>query len=108
VTYSDGFHLSHTLVKAFPVEQGLWKAEALQGLSVRLETDIQAHACTSTRNTRAGDQIEIEEYRMGRSKQLIDAIDGVLATYYNFTSEELAFILNYDIKYRMGRSSATL
>ena len=29
-------------------------------------------------------------------------IDKVLAKHYGFTDEELDFIINYDIKYRMG------
>jgi hypothetical protein len=29
----------------------------------------------------------------------------VLAKHYGFTDEELDFIINYDIKYRMGRDS---
>jgi len=29
-------------------------------------------------------------------------IDRVLADHYGFTDEELDFIINYDIKYRMG------
>lgn len=36
------------------------------------------------------------------SKSTIDEIDNILAQYYNFTDEELDFIINYDIKYRMG------
>jgi len=32
----------------------------------------------------------------------MDEIDRVLAKHYGFTDEELDFILNYDIKYRMG------
>mgnify|MGYP000896736574 FL=1 len=36
------------------------------------------------------------------SKSTIDEIDKILAQYYNFTDEELDFIINYDIKYRMG------
>jgi len=31
--------------------------------------------------------------------------DRVLARHYDFTAEELDFIINYDIKYRMGRDS---
>jgi len=31
--------------------------------------------------------------------------DCVLARHYGFTDEELGFILNYDIKYRMGRDT---
>ena len=37
------------------------------------------------------------------SKPIIDEIDTVLAEHYGFTDEELDFIINYDIKYRMGR-----
>ncbi|MDR2802895.1 MAG: hypothetical protein LBB22_01230 [Treponema sp.] len=36
------------------------------------------------------------------SKPIIDEIDKVLAKHYGFTEEELDFIINYDIKYRMG------
>lgn len=37
-----------------------------------------------------------------QSKPVIDEIDTVLARHYGFTDEELDFIINYDIKYRMG------
>jgi hypothetical protein len=40
-------------------------------------------------------------YRQGASKAIIDEIDRVLAEHYGFTEEELAFIINYDLKYRM-------
>jgi hypothetical protein len=36
------------------------------------------------------------------SKHIIDEIDKVLAKHYGFTEEELDFIINYGIKYRMG------
>jgi hypothetical protein len=35
----------------------------------------------------------------------VDEIDRVLAKHYGFTDEELDFIINYDIKYRMGREA---
>jgi Eco57I restriction-modification methylase len=40
-----------------------------------------------------------------KSKPIIDEIDRVLTQHYGFTDEELDFIINYDIKYRMGRDS---
>ena len=43
-----------------------------------------------------------EEYYPAKSKPIIDEIDRVLAKHYGFTEEELDFIINYDIKYRMG------
>ena len=38
------------------------------------------------------------------SKTIIDRVDTALAEHYGFTDEELDFIINYDIEYRMGRS----
>ena len=103
-TYGDGFHLSHALVQSFPVLYEIYTDEQLLFLARRLEEDIQKHALYSTRNTRTGDRIEIEEYRMAYSKPLIDKIDRVLAKYYDFTNAEVDFILYYDNKYRMGRA----
>jgi hypothetical protein len=34
-----------------------------------------------------------------------EEIDRVPAAHYGFTDEELDFIINYDIKYRMGRDA---
>ena len=48
---------------------------------------------------------EYQEFRPSLSKPIIDEIDRVLAQHYGFTDEELDFIINYDIKYRMGREA---
>ncbi len=45
------------------------------------------------------------EYLPRLSKPIIDEIDRVLAKHYGFTEEELDFIINYDIKYRMGKDN---
>ena len=37
-----------------------------------------------------------------QSKRILDKLDNVLRKHYGFTNEELDFIINYDIKYRMG------
>jgi len=39
------------------------------------------------------------------SKPIIDEIDRALARHYGLSDEELDFIINYDIKYRMGASA---
>ena len=40
---------------------------------------------------------------MKLSKPIIDKIDRVLAEHYGFTEEELDFIINHDVKYRLGK-----
>ena len=55
--------------------------------------------------TKQADTIEYDEFSVGLSKPIIDAIDRVLARHYGFTEAELDFILHYDIKYRMGKDA---
>ena len=53
--------------------------------------------------TRIRQDCEFQEFRQSLSKPIIDEIDRILAQHYGFTDEELDFIINYDIKYRMGK-----
>ena len=46
--------------------------------------------------------LKLETFSYAKQKNIIDEIDKVLAKHYGFTEEELDFIINYDIKYRMG------
>lgn len=49
-----------------------------------------------------GVMTKFDSFYPAKSKPIIDDIDKVLAKHYGFTEEELDFIINYDIKYRMG------
>ncbi|MFO7611531.1 MAG: hypothetical protein R6W99_03460 [Clostridia bacterium] len=48
--------------------------------------------------------IEYQEFYPRPTKSILDRIDGLFARHFGFTDEELDFIINYDIKYRMGRN----
>jgi len=52
---------------------------------------------------KATGKVIYDEYYPRLSKSIIDQIDCLLAQHYDFTHEELDFIINYDIKYRMGK-----
>ena len=45
---------------------------------------------------------KFDSFYPAKSKPILDMIDAVLAKHYGFTEGELDFIINYDIKYRMG------
>ena len=49
-------------------------------------------------------EVNFAQFYPKKSKSIIDQIDTVLAQHYGFTEEELDFIINYDIKYRMGKA----
>ena len=46
---------------------------------------------------------DVLHYLLKGKQPIIDEIDTALAAHYGFTDEELDFIINYDIKYRMGK-----
>lgn len=71
--------------------------DTLQQLCQQLMEDFQRHA----RHLKRGNTGSYTIYAR-KSKPIIDEIDRVLAHHYNFTSEEMDFILDYDIKYRIG------
>ena len=52
------------------------------------------------------DELGIEykrtDHEPANTMEACNEIDKVLAEHYGFTEEELDFIINYDIKYRMG------
>jgi hypothetical protein len=103
VSYGDCFHLSDGLATRFPVSDAILADKTLVELNQRLMKDLRAKAERRTINTRAGERITYDEYYASLSKPIIDEIDRVLAKHYGFTGEELDFIINYDIKYRMGQ-----
>jgi len=70
-----------------------------------LMDDLQKYSKRRVYNYQHSGKVEYDEFYPSHSKPIIDKIDRVLAQHYGFTDEELDFIINYDIKYRMGRDS---
>ena len=72
---------------------------------VLLQEDYQKNSVVKTRNySKRGRSFVMQKqyFFIKKSKTIIDEIDKLLASHYGFTEEELDFIINYDIKYRMG------
>ena len=98
---SDGFNLTIDFVEkllAIMVSETLILEREAQFLLTALEENSESH----TRNQKTTGQTVIQLFRVKPVKPVIDEIDKLLAEHYGFTEEELDFIINYDIKYRMG------
>ena len=63
---------------------------------------IQKNAEIRTINSKTKGVVEQRQFQAKKSKHIIDKIDTILAKHYGLTEEELDYIINYDIKYRMG------
>ena len=71
-------------------------------LSDELCNSYNSNGYIQLENKQNGETKEYYRFFPQKSKSIIDEIDLVLASHYGFTEEELDFIINYDIKYRMG------
>ena len=104
IAISDCYHVTKRDVDVFPVPDSLVDDSAIAGLSEKLLCDLWKHAEKRLRNRADGTQREEVNFHVGESKPVLDEIDCALARHYSLTDEELDFIINYDITYRMGRN----
>ena len=105
VALSDAYHCGRELVLAFPVAISTFpdrlRDEAVQW-GIYHEEDLRKHSVRRKIKYRATGWIEYDEFYPRESKPIADEIDHLLAQHYGLTEEELDFIINYDIKYRLG------
>lgn len=104
IVYGNGRNIALRDIQTFPcdVEQlSQHYGRDLDELFSQLMKSYGDNSRIWTRN----DGVKLQEFYPSKSKPIIDEIDRVLAQHYGFTPEELDFIINYDIKYRMGREN---
>lgn len=100
---SDCRHLNAREVDNFPCISHIEPdRNALLRLFDELMIDYENHKTRKETYYKATGKVVYDEYYPKYSKSIIDKIDELLAKHYGFTEEELDFIINYDIKYRMG------
>ncbi|MEP7162809.1 MAG: hypothetical protein ABI747_03535, partial [Candidatus Moraniibacteriota bacterium] len=105
--FSDGYHLGDWLVKNFKIQDAMLNDKSLIDVAKKLSKDLVKNASRKSLSTKDGDQITYDELDGVSSKPIMDEIDRALARHYGLSAEELDFIINYDVKYRMGSESQT-
>jgi hypothetical protein len=101
---SDGSHLNRREIDLFPFDP----RQAIEACP-----EIAAIASRLTKSLKGSSEKRIMRYKHDTltvqciipkfSKNVIDEIDEALGKYYKLTADEIDFIVNYDIKYRMGQ-----
>lgn len=88
-----GFRFSH------PNSETLKELDRLGG---ELKISLLKNSRLDTVKSKTRGDVTSRRYIASKCKNILDEVDTVLAKHYGFTDEELDFIINYDIKYRMG------
>jgi hypothetical protein len=105
IMHSDARTNNPSDLKEFPIEIENISDNLKEKLIIECEKfmkDLDNNSIMQPAKYKTGD-VEFQQFFPQKSKSIIDEIDTVLAEYYSFTEEELDFIINYDIKYRMGK-----
>lgn len=106
--YSDVRNVNKREINAFPCSLDKIPVNVVRQLREiykSLMEDFQTNSRMLTGNYASKGILHIQSFQPRLSKPIIDEIDTFLAEHYGFTEEELDFIINYDIKYRLGRGA---
>jgi hypothetical protein len=106
VALSDSRHLNVREIASFPHPKDYIGGTEYYDCLRCLMADYEANKHRKATCYASTGNVEYDEYYPKLSKPIIDRIDTLFATHYGFTEEELDYIINYDIKYRMGLSGS--
>ncbi|MEI6708465.1 MAG: N-6 DNA methylase [Methylococcales bacterium] len=100
--YSDGLHIKQFEIDSFSIpevtEEIVEKIErAYSDYLIDIEANIINHHTANYSNISA-----FKEYKISKSKHLIDKLDDLICPLYGFTQAETDFIKNYEIEYRLS------
>lgn len=101
IVYSDCYNLTKRYFSLFKIPM-IKDEKEVKELASKLNLDLEKNMNIAEYEYKKQGIVRFAQFYPKYSKPIIDEIDKVLAKHYGFTDEELDFIINYDIKYRMG------
>jgi hypothetical protein len=108
VAYSDVYHCGREIISDFPVDLDALVHKHGAELKVanhKLMESLQVNSLRRSITYQKTGLVEYDEFYPKRSKIQINDIDKILSTYFGLSSDEEDFVLNYDVKFRLGREN---
>ena len=99
--------LNPTDIQSFPVPSAVLDSVELRKASERYLKELSENSAMLVREQRSTGRTETQSFKIQKCKSSIDEIDKSLGNFYGFNKSELDFILNYDLKFRLGSDSDT-
>ncbi len=107
-TFSDCRHVNKREVEVFPCDLAAMAAKKhgveLSSLAEELTSELKRTSENRVMKFKH-DTLTVQCIIPKRAKPVIDRIDSCLGACFKFTDEEIDYIINYDIKYRLGRDA---
>lgn len=105
--YTDGLNLKVYEIEHFPVPDfenvDNRVLDKLENIYLRYLKDIERNANQRDASGSSSYNVDsFKEYKIGYSKKIIDEIDDFIGPLYGLTKDEVEFIKNYEIEFRMA------
>lgn len=102
--YSDNLNWKSLEIESFPIpELTTPQLSYLEALYKEYLDDIECNANIRVSSGKSQYHVDsFKEYKIGRSKVIIDRIDDFIGPLYGLSSEEIDFIKNYEIEFRLS------
>ena len=105
--YTDGLNIKRSEIENYPLPllESIPKEQMffLEKLYQRYLADIEKNASVRQTSSSSTHHVEsFKEYKIVRSKAIIDEIDDYVGPLYGLTQEEINFIKNYELEFRMA------
>jgi len=101
--FSDNHNLKLYDISGFPFPKDKFSTKSIKEIEIIFDEylkDIEKNAVIHT-NSNYKNIDSFKEYKIGKSKHLIDKIDDLIRNAYNLSKEEQEFIKNYEIEFRL-------
>lgn len=105
----EGYHCGKHEITSFPFGANRLTDElttTLSKLSKELMKDLEKNKNRKEANYKKTGSVVYDEFFPRKSKAIIDQIDVELQKHFGFSPDEVDFIINYDIKYRVSDAGA--
>jgi Eco57I restriction-modification methylase len=89
-------------LSSFPLPASLLEDKELAILGAKYLKDLEKNSTMLVRQQKQTGKTETQSFKIQKSKDIIDEIDRRLASHYGLSGEELDFITNFEIKFRLG------
>lgn len=105
--YSDNLNWKNYEILSFTIPKlSINTINKLEYLYELYLADIENNANIRTTSGRSSYNVsQFKEYKIGKSKHIIDQIDDIICPLYGLTAEETDFIKNYELEFRISEEN---
>ncbi|EAQ26827.1 Eco57I restriction-modification methylase domain-containing protein [Roseovarius sp. 217] len=89
-------------IQAFPVPQDALDSDRIKSASDKYLRELIENSTMLVRQQKSTGRTETQSFKIQKCKSTIDEIDRLLGPKYGLDDEEIDFIVNYDLKFRLG------